>query len=177
MRKRFIIILITFFAGMFSVQSMAQLSYGGGVFYGTYLRNLGVELRAEYPLTESLIVAPKLALSLPDFYYGVTFLNELCGHVHYKVFQEDPITLYPLAGICISNYTDIDTSPADLDIHFKFGVNLGAGGQFRLGENMDIFAEARYTIGYYHQFVATAGLLITPSGSKDSQKDKNTRPY
>lgn len=167
MHKKLILTVVAFcFAGLIN-QSIGQLNIGGGLFYGTYLDNVGLDLRAEYHITDELILAPKLDLSFPDIPFGPTFLNELCLHAHYQVFKEDNINLYPLVGVCFKNYIDFDSEPFDMDFHLGMGLSFGAGGQLKISDGMSMFAEARYSTGHYHQLVFTGGLIMTREKTKD----------
>lgn len=164
MRKKLIIILVGFLIGGGLVPVSGQLSYGGGLFWGNYLRNPGLDFRVEYPLTDALIIAPKLDISFPDLLFRAQFLSELCGHVHYYVINEEQMKLYPLAGLNIQSWLEVDLDPSPyVDINFGLGLCAGVGGRLALTDHMSFFGEARYAFGRYHQFVATAGVLFSPS--------------
>lgn len=163
MRNRLVVLILGLLLSGLSAQTVAQLSYGGGIFYGSWLRNAGLDLRAEYALTDDLIIAPKLDISFPDLQFSAKFLTELGAHVHYHLIKQDILVLYPLAGLNIQSYLNADIDPsAYVNMNFGVGLCAGAGGQLILTDNFSFFGEARYALGRYHQFMATAGVLFTP---------------
>jgi len=54
-----------------------------------------------------------------------------------------------------------------------FGLNLGAGACFKLTNQFDIFAEAKYilSMNHYSQFMANAGILINIDWLKKHEND------
>ncbi|MBT3747694.1 MAG: outer membrane beta-barrel protein [Bacteroidetes bacterium] len=160
MKRKVFLLLLGLVIGLSASQSMAQLRFGGGINFGSYY-HLGIDIRGEYNLTDDLILAPKVDIG-PSFKYGFSYLTEICAHVHYLVYKEDVIAVYPLAGLTLKNYFDLDTSPFDVDLNFGFGFSFGGGVQFEFTDTMTAFGEARYTTGNYHQGMLTAGIIYTP---------------
>jgi len=143
-------------------EASSQIKYGGGVFYGTYLGNLGLNLRAEMNITEDLALVPKIDVSLPNFHSG-TFLNGVTVHGHYYIEAVEGLKVYPIAGLTLKSYLDFDRYGINRVYHgFAINPSGGAGGIFQLDEGFSVFAELRYEIGRYHQFMSTAGVLFTP---------------
>ncbi len=166
MLKKTIILLVIFIALSFSVKQSAnaQLKYGAGIFYGTWLNNPGLNLRAEFDIADALVAVPKIDISIPRISTG-TFLNSVSLHLHYNFDITEEISIYPLAGVALKSYLDFD-SYGNNRLDHRFGVNGvgGAGGQYRLTDTFVVFAEGRLEIGRYSQFVSTVGVLMTPGG-------------
>ncbi len=148
---------------LFSVNqtSIAQFRYGGGLFYGSYLNNPGLDVRAELPLFEGLSIVPLIDISAPRT-SSWTFLNSVSVHAHYNFQVADNVIAYPLAGMALKSYLDFDRTGSDRIDH-RFNVNAvgGAGAILELGKRFSVFAEGRLEIGSYSQLVATFGALIT----------------
>jgi len=165
MKKTVCLLLIcASFSFSFNQKANAQLKYGGGIFFGTWLNNPGLSVRAEFDVFEGLTAVPKIEISFPRFNTG-TFLNAVALHLHYYVEVTEGIAVYPLAGITVKSYLDIDKYGNNRLSH-NFGLNptFGAGGKLKITDSFAVFAEGRYDFGRYHQFVTTLGVLMTPGG-------------
>ena len=164
MTKKFLVVILICLSVSFFVkpEAKAQLKYGAGIFYGTWMNNPGLNVRAEFSIGESLAAVPKINISIPRLSSG-TFLNSVSLHMHYNVEISEELDVYPLAGITLKSYLDIDKYGNDRIFH-QFGVNpaLGAGGKIKLTDAFEVFAEGRFELGRYHQFVSTIGVLMTP---------------
>jgi hypothetical protein len=54
-----------------------------------------------------------------------------------------------------------------------FGLNLGAGTYFKISDKFDIFAEAKYIVSKYSQFMINAGVFINVDWLKKHENDQN----
>ena len=165
LKKSFLLLIVCVgVLGTCKQPANAQLRYGAGIFYGTWLNNPGLTARAELAITEGLAVVPKIEISIPRMNTG-TFLNALAVHLHYSIDVTEGIAVYPLAGVTLKSYLDIDRSGSSR-VNHRFGLNpaLGAGGKLKITDSFAVFADGRYDIGRYHQFVSTIGILMTPRG-------------
>jgi opacity protein-like surface antigen len=72
----------------------------------------------------------------------------------------DRFEFYGLAGInldCTRMKWLTDDSKYKSD---RFGINVGAGACYKLSEEFDLFAHAKYIVSRYDQFMLNAGMLI-----------------
>lgn len=168
MVKKFLLISIFCVAAliMFNQSSKAQLRYGAGLFYGTWLNNPGLNLRAELGVGDTFVIVPMIDLSVPRF-STATFLNSASLHLHYNFEITEELLLYPLAGATMKSYLDFDNY-GGTTVHHRLRLNPvgGAGGQLKMTEFFIVFAEGRLELGLpgnYGQFVSTIGVLIRPS--------------
>lgn len=164
MLKKSLLFLFVCISIIFSVNQSAnaQLKYGAGIFYGTWLNNPGLSARAEFGLTDELVMVPNIDLSVPRFHTG-TLLNSAGLHLHYKLEVTDEIVVYPLAGATLKSYLDFDRYGNDRVYHnFAINPSAGCGGLLKLSDSFLIFAELRYELGTYLQMVSTVGFLMRP---------------
>lgn len=149
---------------MMTTGAFAQLRLGAGVGFGFDNEAFTVFARGAYDFNEVI------RLNLTYNYY---FLEEVEGlgsdfdsnlsdinlDLHYTFAQLETISFYGLAGanVAIANVKapGIDESETD------FGLNLGIGGLFGVGDNADIFSEFKYTLGSTDQIFFNLGLLFS----------------
>jgi len=157
-RNVFILLIISF---IFCQQALnAQVRYGTGINYSTWLNTPGVNLRVELGITDALAAVPMLDINLPRFSTW-TLINGASLHLHYNVGIVEELDLYPLAGLTIKSYLDFDRYSSTFH-KFSFNPTGGAGGKLKLSETFEVFAEGRLEIGRYSQFVGTIGILLRP---------------
>lgn len=89
------------------------------------------------------------------------FTVDLNSHYPLMLNKTANAQLYPLVGINFSSWTRHQPSNSD-DVtsrKMKWGVNLGAGFQFRASSSLNLKIEAKYLlISRYSSLVVTAGI-------------------
>lgn len=160
--KRYLVLALIFTFLSINQESNAQLKYGAGANYSTWLNTPGINLRLEFPVFDELVAVPMVDINIPRFSTG-TLLNGLSFHFHYNFEIVEELDLYPLAGATIKSYLDFDRGGSTPVYHrFSFNPTGGAGAKLKLSETFEVFAEGRLEIGRYSQFVSTFGVLLRP---------------
>ena len=116
----------------------------------------GIGALGEFKVMEKGAISPQLIFYFPG--NDVT-LFELNGNFDYYFYDQDVIEFYGLAGL---NFTRVswDDDNGNDGSESELGLNIGAGINFDLGKKVAPFAEMRFTIGEYDQFVLGLGLKI-----------------
>lgn len=154
---RTILVLLAFLAATCVTNELkAQFSLGGGIAYGTEIKELGIQARGIYTINEQWRGGA-------DFVYwlvgdGVTSW-ELNANGHY-VFTEDDFLAYGLAGLNLASVS-VDLGPFGSASETEIGLNLGVGGQLKFSDAISGIAEIKYTIGGYDQLGLSAGVLFS----------------
>lgn len=85
---------------------------------------------------------------------------------HYVINSLNRFEIYALAGL---NFTYIKnkfvdeyfgTTTTSKESDNSLGLNLGAGTYIKMTNQFDLFAEAKYILSRYDQFIVNAGILI-----------------
>ena len=96
-----------------------------------------------------------------------TIMVDINGH--YVLKNSGSLELYGLAGLDIIvalrkevvTVTQPDPSTdKNSESDNALGLNLGAGGSFRLSERFNLVIEAKYLLSRYDQFMVNAGIII-----------------
>ena len=161
--KTFIILAVVF---SFSVnESKAQMSAGGGVWYGTNINTVGFSVNGKYQFDESWSADPAFTYFLKKD--GLTWMS-LDLDANYIITEIDNVgSLYGIGGLNVTFFNfKIDYNFEEYTIQTKsatvydpygsingtsisgsnFGVNLGIGLKIPVGESMAVAPEIRYTI-------------------------------
>lgn len=140
----------------FFFSASAQLQLGGGLSYGTEAEEIGLNLRGLYGITENIAAGA-------DFVYY--FAGENFNYTEFNInanyfFLTDELRPYALLGI--NRSTVSFSSPFFGTVsNGEWGLNVGAGTQYTLSDNLSLFGEARYIIGDFDQLVISAGVFYT----------------
>ncbi len=162
MKKIFTFIIIIVALSAINQKAEAQIKIGAGLSYATWLNTPGVNLRAEAEVFENLSIVPMLDIYLPRISTW-TLINTFSLHVHYNIEVLDQISVYPLLGATMKSYLDFDRSGYDRVYHrFALNPSGGAGALYELSKDFSVFTESRLELGYYSQFVLTAGVRFIP---------------
>jgi opacity protein-like surface antigen len=129
-----------------------------------------------YEITLPLHVSPSFTWYYPRVTKSMFSPEESSKHVisalmadvngHYVINSLNRFEIYALAGLNLtfikskwkSEYFGTTTSSKDSDN--SLGLNLGAGTYIKMTNQFDLFAEAKYIISKYDQFIVNAGILI-----------------
>lgn len=162
MKKISAILVIVVCLMSFNQSADAQVKYGGGIIYSTWLNTPGINARLELPLFEEISLVPMVDISIPRF-STATFINSVSLHLHYNFPVIDELDIYPLAGATFKSYLDFDKTGYDRVYHkFTLNPSIGAGARVNLTEFFSVFGEVRREMFTYHQFVTTVGVLMRP---------------
>lgn len=81
---------------------------------------------------------------------------------HYVFNSLDRFEFYGLAGLDILLAWEKAKYPSFIEKESDnaLGLNLGAGSYMKITKQFDIYAEAKYILGKYDQFMLNTGILI-----------------
>lgn len=159
MKIKHILVTLLFLAGI-QFTANAQLKLGAGIAYGTEGSDLGLQFRGVYTITDPW----RAAADYIYYFDGVEDLSiwELNFNGHYVFINDEKKTLYALAGLNIikANYD----SASGLADNSDTGLNLGGGIEIPLSR-VEIYAEARFTLGGSDQLLLCGGVQIPIGGN------------
>lgn len=132
----------------------AQVTIGGGLAYGSKISTAGVHVTGQLFITENIAIAPAFTYYFPStvgiiigykrkWYEGSVDVN------YYPNIEilKGKLKTYGLAG---GNYSVI-SFPGIFGNDYtksKFGLNIGAGGEYDFGKSMTPFLQLKHTIGF-----------------------------
>ncbi len=124
-------------------------------------------LKGVYEISVPVHISSSFTFFVPHVYKlldSKTTVNTMMFDIngHYVINSPDRFKFYALAGLDIMfawkrekwlemTYKERDNAP---------GLNLGAGTYMKITEQFDIYAEAKYILSKYGQFMFNAGILI-----------------
>jgi len=142
--------------------AQAQFRIGPSISFGTDT-DLGLGVKAKFDLDEKFKISPSfnfLASSSDDTPIGKvkSSVFEINGDVHYAFSDNGNVLFYGLGGlnIGVGSVSVAGSSSSSTDI----GLNLGAGGEYVIGEKFNAFTEAKFGIGGVSQLLITAGIYF-----------------
>lgn len=144
---------------LFISTSHAQdVRLGGGLGYGTVIKNIGLNFRGDVKFDAHWSVTPHFNWFFNKNEGPITnrwnALN-IDGHYYFEI--EQTWTIYPLLGFNIatvsSKINDITFSNSDI------GINLGFGTEYNFDPKLSGFGEIKYVISDADQAVITLGVL------------------
>lgn len=124
-------------------------------------------LKGIYELKLPVHISPSFTFFIPHVYKdlnGKTNVNTIMFDIngHYVFNSLDRFEFYGLAGIDIllawkkAKYISFTEKESDNAL----GLNIGAGTYIKITEQFDIYAELKYILSKYDQFMLNAGILI-----------------
>lgn len=155
-------------------QTQAQISVGGGIWYGSDINSIGISANGKYAFNEKLSAAPSFTYFLEKDYVKWSALDFDANYNFAEI--ENFGTLYGIAGVGLTfwkvdfgdtfdmgDYGDMgdydmgDYDMGDYGISLEssgsdIGVNLGIGLNIAASEKLAIAPELKYTItngGYF----------------------------
>jgi len=153
--KKFLTVIIVLVVVFSFSEVKAQISVGGGLWYGTDINNVGFSINGKYEFNEDWSAAPSFTYFLKkdnvnwsaldlDANYQITDIGNIGGlygigglSMTFWGFKFDDSGLGDYAGI----YSDFDTNFTEV------GLNLGLGLNVVTSEKLAIAPEIRYTLG------------------------------
>lgn len=135
---------------------------GAHLTFGTAAENVGIGIKYQYGITDTWRIEPSL-----NYYFGDFKVFDVNANVHYLFHVAERINVYPLAGIGIASNKTAEWESKDeygnpikgeSIRHTNFAVNLGAGGEYELTEQLALGLEMKYQIiSGFNQFVIGIG--------------------
>ncbi|MDD2962733.1 MAG: Ail/Lom family outer membrane beta-barrel protein [Bacteroidales bacterium] len=186
MRKLLTATLAAAFMMMIAIPAMAQqgeMKLGGLVAYGSEVKQPGFGVKFNYGITDQIRLAPAFTYFLPKkeeislYTYSAEYkynfwLLDVDGNY---LFLNDGFELYGIAGLNVTGISFSSTISGDLPMYksddldldmdesasdTNFGLNIGAGIQYPVSDNMFILGEAKYVLSSADQLVVSAGLMF-----------------
>jgi hypothetical protein len=141
-----------------SISHAQDVRLGGGLGYGTVIKNFGLNFRGDVKFDKHWSVTPHFNWFFNKSDGPITnrwnALN-IDGHYYFEIDQT--WTIYPLLGINIATVSakinDITFSNSDI------GINLGFGTEYYIDPRLSGFGEIKYVISDADQAVITLGVL------------------
>jgi opacity protein-like surface antigen len=118
------------------------------------------EISVPIHISPSVTYFPRVYKELDTKYTVNTLMFDINGH--YVFNSLDRFEFYGLAGLDILlawkktkfvSYTEKESDNA-------LGLNIGVGSYMKITDQFDIYAEAKYILSKYDQFMLNAGVLI-----------------
>jgi opacity protein-like surface antigen len=124
-------------------------------------------LKGIYEITVPIHISPTITFFAPHVFKQFdtkTTVNTMMLDIngHYVFNSLDRFEFYGLAGLDIllawkkAKYQSFIEKESDNTL----GLNLGVGSYMKITEQFDIYAEAKYILSKYNQFMLNAGILI-----------------
>ncbi len=135
----------------------AQLALGPGISFPVDLGDLGILARGTYQIDDTWGAQGTFTYYL-DGVEGVSIWS-IDADATYNFTDTDAAMLYALAGLSIFN-AGVDLGPFGSASSSDFGVSLGGGAKFSVGDSFTPFGEARLRIAGGTDFVLTGGVLF-----------------
>lgn len=155
--KRIVItcfVLCCFFT-IAQAQEKGNLRFGAGFLYGTEIEELGLNLGAEYLITEKISIAPS---------YSIFFTPD---PVSYNVFNLDGRYYFLTGGPQVYGLLGYANATSKVDFFggeikvSDSGLNIGAGAIFPLNDKFGINAQLKYSTPGDGQLVLQGGVVYT----------------
>lgn len=151
--KTFVVAILFFTV----TEASAQISVGGGLWYGSDIGSLGISINGKYEINEQWSAAPTFTYFLEKDYVKWSVLDL---DANYAITELENVgSLYGIGGLAVTfwkvdfgndNYIDMgEYGSYELDLDASgsdVGVNLGVGLNIAAGENLGIAPEIKYTI-------------------------------
>ena len=141
MKKQNYLIILFF---LITTTAPAQISAGGGMAYGFDVKDPGIQLRGVYQINDRWRAGADFIFYLDS--EPEVSLTELNLNGHYFFLDEEPLRAYALAGL---NFATARTDFVGIGsgTNTETGLNIGAGGEYTILENLSGLAELKYVIG------------------------------
>lgn len=145
---------------LLSLTSMAQFKVGGGLWYGSDINTVGISIDGKYEFTEEWSGSGRYTYFF-DSDINWSSLDFDANYFFYTI--EDVGSFYGIAGIDFLFFSyDFEAFGISGDVSDTFvGFNLGAGFEYELTDQLDLYPEMRYTFGDGNYFRIGASLLYS----------------
>ncbi len=135
--KKFLLALTVALVGLTASAQKGQPALGINLGYGTETESLGIGIKAQYFLTNSL-----RAEASANYFFEKDNLSmwDLNLNAHYLFKVANKLSVYPIVGMTLANFDSHGNTKS------RIGVNLGGGIEHNLTRNISINAEAKYQL-------------------------------
>ncbi len=143
------------------VTQVGDLTLGAGLSYGTSVGHLGnSEIGVTLQLYYGIIEEVRAGVEYTYYFIGENKLgaSEFNLNGHYFIRNRDNLIIYGLGGLNLSRInadSDVWGNISSSDI----GLNAGIGLEYDFG-NFSLFAEPKFTLGGWNQFMTTVGAKL-----------------
>jgi hypothetical protein len=124
-------------------------------------------LKGIYEITVPIHISPSVTFFIPHVYKELdskTTVNTLMFDIngHYVFNSLDKFEFYGLIGLDVLLAWKREKYGTEVfpENDNALGLNLGVGSYMKITEQFDIYAEAKYILSKYDQFMLNAGVLI-----------------
>jgi outer membrane protein X len=125
---------IAIFAGANAQKGTKSLLLKAG--YQTEAKRFGLGVEGRYNITDNIRLAPDVTFFLPKNH---TMGLDINLNAHYVFNIQEGLSIYPLAGLVVTNSRSSDSGSTDL------GFNVGVGAGYDLSDKNYVNFEFKYT--------------------------------
>lgn len=165
MMKKYLLLTAVACLGTTAFAQKGTKSIGLGLAYGTEAKNIGINVRGQYFVTDNV----RLEASINNFFkHSGVSMWDLNANGAYVFKVSDKFRAYPMLGFAFTNWsasseitgTDGKKYSVNSSHTFRFGANYGAGVEYTLTNNIAAFGEIREQVlpNSYSQGVFTLGI-------------------
>lgn len=157
-------LLLTSLFAILTTGAFAQVGIGAGLSFGTDVSEVGIFARGSYQFAEQWRGAATFNYYLAGNEGGVSVsFWDINLDAHYLFWENEQFRAYALGGLGIAIISVDANVPSVPGFDYNestsdFGINLGAGGEYKVNENVRPFAELKFDVGLYNQLVIMAGV-------------------
>lgn len=134
---------------------------GLGLAFGTGAETVGLQIKGDVDITDTWGGSLDF---IPFFTSGYNYW-EMNLNGHYTVYENDPWTIYPLAGLNLSTVGIAGSNVFGVSIpganSTKVGLNLGGGARYAIADRIVLYGEIKYIVSSFDQLVISLGGLYT----------------
>lgn len=169
MKKIMLLVAVALLAVTTQVQAQEKGEMAAGVQFafgtGDGFSNMGIGAKFQWNVINNLRLEPSF-----NYFFKKDMISmwEINANAHYQFALGNKISLYPLAGLSVMG---VSVKVPEIDLgefgsygggsasDTEFGLNLGAGVDFKITDTWAVNVEAKYKIGgEWSRFIATAGV-------------------
>lgn len=122
---------------------IGQMAVGGQLLYGTRISNVGIGAKYQIGIFNNFRAEAAFNYFFEKNAWHMWDLNL---NAHYTFGLGERWKVYPIVGLTYVSAVE-DLGPGlNSDSHGKFGLNLGAGGEFALTDHVALFAEGKFSL-------------------------------
>lgn len=140
--------------------TMAQISVGGFMGYGSDVGQAGIGGIAEFSLNDKWALSPSLLFYFPESSQNFRFSRmELNVNANYYFHNEGAVNIYGLSGMNYMRYRVREKFGSErYYTSGEVGLNIGMGASFDVGKKLKPFTEIKFVIGAADQLALFFGL-------------------
>lgn len=157
MKHTFRILTISMFMAIgTSAFSQIDILAGLGFSFGTGAEAIGLQFRGDVDITEQW----GGSLNIMTYFKSEVTYWEINFDGRYVLYDSDPWTLYPLAGLNTTTFGIKGYSGVlGIGTLTRIGLNIGGGARYAIVENISLYGEIKYILSSFDQLVISVGGL------------------